>query len=50
MCQAMFHKADYEDGGAMGAFVYTRLPIYTSREFNGINDGLEDLCYVCITK
>ncbi len=50
MCQAMFHKADYEDGGAMGAFVYTRLPIYTSREFKGINDGLEDLCYVCITK
>jgi len=50
MCQAMFHKADYEDGGAMGAFVYTRLPIYTSREFKEVNDGLEDLCYVCITK
>ncbi len=52
MCQAMFHKYDYEDGGAMGAFTYTRLPIYTCRDQpTPDNKNIrEDLCYVCITK
>ena len=51
MCQAMFHKADKEDGGAMGALVYTTLPIYTSRESNKLKKNVpEDLCLVCLQK
>jgi hypothetical protein len=49
MCQAMFHKYNDEDAGAMGAFIYTRLPIYTCRGAPGLRLR-EDLCYVCITK
>jgi len=50
MCQAMFHKADEQDCGAMGALVYTRLPIYTCRGKEQSPNMLEDMCYVCITK
>ena len=52
MCQAMFHKYDDEDAGAMGAFIYTTLPIYTCRNqpTSDIDNLMEDLCYLCIRK
>lgn len=50
MCQAMFQEADKKDGGFTGAFIYTRLPIYTCRGKDKVHEKLEDLCYVCLTK